>query len=145
MGMLLAWAHASMRDEAASAGAAEHGVVIDTLLEWYEVQEAYRPMLGYSRKAREAAGFRISRQWLDESELDDDADTQIRAQRASEVERCVDQLDARFRAAIQTEMRNCLAGATVFSSVRNAGSHDADFRTALALLKPIFAARGLLD
>jgi hypothetical protein len=151
MGMLVTWMQngatmeMSQQQPARPAQATRQDAVIDTLLEWYEFQAEYRPKLGFERRSRESSGYRISRQWLEEADIDDEIDTHIRAQRAEEVERCVDRLEPRFRAAIQTEMRNRLAGASVFSSSRNAGTHDADLRAALALLKPMLSGRGLLD
>lgn len=145
MGMLATWVRNGVKAEMNDSQPARREAVLDTLLEWYEFQAEYRPKLGFERRASESSGFRISRQWLDDNELDDEIDTQLRAQRAEQIERCVDRLEPRFRAAIQTEMRNRLAGATVFSSARNAGTHEADLRAALALLKPMLSARDLLD
>lgn len=145
MGMLATWVRNGVKVEMSNAQPARPDVVIDTLLEWYELQVAYRPMLGYGRKSCESIGHWVDLQSLDEADIDDGIDAQIRAQRSQEVERCVDRLEPRFRAAIQTEMRNRLSGAQVFSSVRNAGTHEADFRAAVALLKPMLSARGLLD
>lgn len=143
--MLATWVRNVGKAEMSETQPARPDIVLDTLLEWYEVQDSYRPKLGFDRASPASTGFAISRQWLDDDEIGDEIDSAIRARRASEVEKCIDRLDARFRAAIQTEMRNRLSGASVFSSVRNAGTHDADFRAALALLKPMLAARGLLD
>ncbi|TDY26284.1 hypothetical protein B0G81_6794 [Paraburkholderia sp. BL6665CI2N2] len=145
MGMLGAWMRDGGRVQMGAVHPARPDLVPDVLLDWYEVQDSYRPKLGFDRATRNSKDFRISRQWMEENDLDDDIDAQLRAGRAEVVEKCVASLELQFRVAIQTEMRNRLAGASVFANGRSSGQHETDFRAACALLKPMLAAHGLLD
>lgn len=144
MGMLATWVRDSVRVQMGSAMPASGDQVVGLLRDWYDYESAFRPKLGYERRAASSAGFQISRQW-DESERDDILDDELLAARAKIVAECIDKLELRFRIAIQTEMRNGAVGAQVFRNPRHANSQTADFDAAVAMLAAMLASRGLID
>lgn len=89
----------------------------ELLLEWYEYEDSYRPALGYGRADPACRNYRPGR-YRDSDELADLAERSARRQVCEAVGECVRKLELRYRIAIQTVMRNRVAGASVWRAGR---------------------------
>lgn len=151
MGVLVMWVRESAQTKMRNPTPEGRDRVGDVLAEWFEYESAYRPSLGIEGRSR----YRASRQW-DEADLDYTVDDELLAARARAVAECIARLEPRLRAAIYAEMRNrsgdadarsrnVTVGAAVFRNPRFAAVSRADFDTAIAMLAPMLAAKGLVD
>lgn len=123
----------------------ESNQVEELLLAWHRWQSNYQPALGHSRcdpMFRECEIPSLSETDQDRSEK---VDAKIWKRNSETVEACVESLSWQQRAAIQTEMRNKRAGATVFSNPRFAPAEiHYLYQSAKEKLHPQFVARGLI-
>lgn len=117
----------------------------EILLDWYGWSSAYTPKLGYGNADPACRGFRSNRQWMTRAELSDEVDGRLRAETGRLVEPLIEALGLRERVAVNTAMRNFLAGARVWRNPRWPETQDADYACAKSLLRPQFVARGLLE
>lgn len=154
MGVLVTWMRESARVHMSDPMPEGRDRVTDVLTEWFEHERAYRPKLGFERRAS-AGRYRISRQW-DEADLDYETDSELLADRARAVAECIDRLEPRLRAAVYAEIRNrsgeaaaqvrnVTVGAAVFRNARYVDVSRTDFDAAIALLVPMLAAKGLIN
>ncbi|WP_250467643.1 hypothetical protein [Caballeronia sp. GAFFF2] len=114
------------------------------LTEWYEWSQAYEPALGYGRADSTCRDFKISRQWMDHSELSDLVDNQLRAATGKAVDPIIQKLSLAHRIAVMTAVRNFIAGAVVFQNPRSPATQDRDYVEAKALMRPALIGKGLI-
>jgi hypothetical protein len=119
--------------------------VDELLYDWYTWQDSYTPLLDYGGAEPACRDFRISRQWMDYDDLNDEVEANQRSYVGKLVEPMVQKLDMRSRLAINTAMRNFGAGVTVWINPRHADTQDADYARAKAILYPQLVAAGLLE
>jgi hypothetical protein len=117
----------------------------ELLLDWYEWQAGYTPNLDYGGAEPACRDFRISRQWMDYDDLDAEVERNLKASVGKVVEPMIQKLDTRSRLAINTAMRNFMAGASVWVNPRHADTQEVDYARAKAILCPQMVAAGLLD
>lgn len=116
----------------------------DVLYDWYQWNKAYEPALGYGRADSTCRDFKISRQWMDHSDLSDLVDYQLREAVGKIVEPIVFAMSVRHRMAIQTAMKNMEAGYTVWTNPRYPETQAQDYAYAKTELRPKLVAKGLL-
>jgi len=117
----------------------------DLLLQWYEWQAGYAPHLGHGGAEPACRDFRISRQWMDYDDLNDEVEWNLKEATGKLIEPLIQKLDMRSRLAINTAMRNFGAGASVWVNPRHADTQDEDYARAKAILCPQLVSIGLLE
>jgi hypothetical protein len=119
---------------------------IDELLcDWYEYQAGYTPDLDYGGADPACRDFRISRQWMDFDDLNDEVERNLKAAVGKIIEPMIHKLDTRYRLAINTAVRNFLSGSAVWVNPRHAQTQDEDYERAKAILCPKLVAAGLVE
>lgn len=117
----------------------------ELLLDHYEWQAGYEPKLSYGSADPACRDFRISRQWMDYDDLNDEVERNLKAAVGRVIEPMVQKLDTRYRLAINTAMRNFMAGHTVWVNPRHPETQEQDYARAKAILCPQMVLAGLLD
>lgn len=117
----------------------------ELLLDWYSWQAGYTPDLDYGGADPACRDFRISRQWMDYDDLNDEVERNLQAGVGKAIEPMIQKLDMRSRLAINTAMRNFGAGATVWINPRHANTQDEDYARAKAILCPQMVLAELLE
>jgi hypothetical protein len=119
---------------------------IDELLcDWYSYNLGYGPNLGYGGAEPACRDFRISRQWMEYEDLDAEVEWNLKCSVGKVIEPMVQALDTRYRLAINTAVRNFIAGSTVWVNPRHADTQDEDYERAKAILCPQLVAVGMID
>lgn len=117
----------------------------ELLLDWHDWSRAYAPALDYGKAEPACRDFRISRQWMDYDDLNDEVERNLKAAVGKVLEPMIHKLDMRSRLAINTAMLNFGAGVTVWVNPRHAETQDEDYARAKAILCPQMVEAGLLD
>lgn len=117
----------------------------ELLLDWYEWQSSYTPNLDYGGADPACRDFRISRQWMDYDDLNDEVERNLKEAVGKVLEPMIQKLDMRSRLAINTAMRNFGAGAKVWVNPRHADTQDEDYARSKAILCPQMVLVGLLE
>lgn len=117
----------------------------EVLLQWYEWSSSYAPGTGYGRCDPACRDFRISRQWMDYDDLNEEVEWNLKASTGKAVEPLIHKLETRYRLAINSAMRNFQAGYAVWSNPRYPDTQAEDYAQAKAILCPKLAALGLID
>lgn len=119
---------------------------IDELLcDWYEYQLGYTPDLDYGGADPACRDFRISRQWMDFDDLNEEVERNLKASVGKIIEPMVQALDTRSRLAINTAVRNFLSGSATWVNPRYPQTQDEDYARAKAILCPKMVAAGLAE
>ena len=117
----------------------------ELLLDWYSWQSSYTPNLDYGGAEPACRDFRISRQWMDYDDLNEEVERNLKASVGKIVEPMIHKLDMRSRLAINTAMLNFGAGYTVWVNPRHADTQEEDYARAKAILCPQMVLAGLLE
>lgn len=117
----------------------------ELLLDWYSWQAGYTPDLDYGGADPACRDFRISRQWMDYDDLNEEVEQNLRAAVGKVIEPMIMKLDMRSRLAINTAMRNFGAGATVWVNPRHSDTQDEDYANAKDILCPHMVDAGLIE
>jgi len=117
----------------------------EILCDAYEYQQAYTPNLDYGGADPACRDFRISRQWMDFDDLNEEVERNLKAATGKIVEPMLQALDTRSRLAVNTAVRNFLSGSAVWVNPRYPQTQDEDYARAKAILCPKMVAAGLLD
>jgi hypothetical protein len=117
----------------------------ELLLDWFEWSQAYSPALDYGKAEPACRDFRISRQWMDYDDLNEEVERNLKASVGKLVEPLVHRLDLRARVAVNTACRNFASGAQVWSSIRIAGDQETEYARAKAILCPMMVDAGLIE
>lgn len=117
----------------------------EILCDWYEYQMGYTPDLDYGGADPACRDFRISRQWMDYDDLNEEVERNLKAAVGKIVEPMVLALDIRSRLAVNTAVRNLLSGCVVWRNPRYPDTQDVDYARAKAMLCPKLVAAGLVE
>jgi hypothetical protein len=117
----------------------------EVLLDWYEWTQAYSPALGHGKADAACRDFRISRQWMDYDDLNEEVERKLKEAIGKIVEPMVQKLDIRGRLALNTAMMNFGAGATVWVNPRHADTQETDYARVKVILCPQLALAGLIE
>ena len=117
----------------------------ELLLDWYEWSRSYGPKLSYGGAEPACRDFRISRQWMEYEDLNEEVEWNLKAMHGRALEPMILKLDVRSRLAINTAMLNFIAGASVWMNPRHPETQEADYARAKAILCPRMIAAGLLE
>lgn len=119
--------------------------VEDLLLAWHRWQDCYSEKLGMPRCSPTCREYEIPTASLSPQARADIADAKIWKRNSEAVDICVDTLDWKQRAALQTNLRNKRAGFEVFRNPRFAPAEiHYLYQSAKEYLLPQFVARGLI-
>lgn len=116
----------------------------ELLIDWYEWQEGYAPKLSFGSADPACRDFRISRQWMEYDDLNDEVERNRKAYVGKLIEPMVQKLDMRYRLAVNTAMRNFVAGAAVWTNPRHGDTQDLDYAFAKEILGPQMLSAGLI-
>ncbi|PRE20311.1 hypothetical protein [Burkholderia multivorans] len=130
---------------AATVAIPQYDEIDEILYHWYRWSNGFTEVRSYSGSDSTCRDFRISRQFMDHSDLNDLVDYQIRKTIGERVEPMIHKLAMKHRIAINVAMKNMEVGAKVWHNARYPDAREADYEEAKALLRPKFIAEGLVE